>query len=372
MKVFLLISILSSLVLALSPYFYGINYWYFEKLSKEEFDLVKEALEDIPVDVIRIGGMWYDAKGIKTWVLRDFFDLCETLNATPIVQIPLNGFSVKDSLDFVKKIRSIYDGRIIWSIGNEMDIYEDVNFDWIEKMGMKESFEKYGKILDGLERIEKDPIVWGPDLSWKWRPWMVGDWTTPFLKRFEDRIDAFSIHRYPFRYVLRYSDVVRDVRAFYQEMKRLSRIGKPIALTETNLSWDWKFCGKMSSEGDIAGLWLSSIILRSIVLDLYNVSVWSAVNDSCLSILVVKDGKLKERGTYRALKIFKNVRGDVKDHMLSEYLDYAEVGRRIVAVNRSEKRLNFKLKGKIYSIDPMSACTYYKGKIEMCFKVKDF
>ncbi len=346
----------------LSPTFFGINYWYFEKLSQSEHDKVLNLLKEIPVDVIRIGGMWYDAHGIKSWVLKDFFELCESLNATPVVQIPFNAKNTEDERAFIEKVRSMYDGRVIWSIGNEMDIYEDMNVNWLAKEDFRTFMSKYGKFVRTLEELEGDPFLIGPDFSWKWRPWMMGDWTTPFMKKYRDHLDVFVVHRYPFRYVFKTSEIVRDVIDFYTEMKRLkSKIGMKVGLTETNLSWDWNYCGPLSPEGDWAGIWYASILLRSMVLDLWSVSIWSTVNDSCLSLINIHGNELVLRPTYEVLKIFKGIPRSVDKWYLSRYVDYVILNDTVIAVNRSERKAEIKIGRDIITLDGLSVSKFHKA-----------
>jgi len=353
----LLILLVPIVSLPLSGNFFGINYWYFEKLSTGERKLVAEKLKELRVDTVRIGGLWYDAKGMKTWVLEDFFSLCEDLHATPIVQIPLNGHTVDEMLNFVEKVRTMYRGRIIWSVGNEPDIYQDVGFSWIKRESREEVL---GKMKEFLRKFDKgDDILILPDLSHRWRPWMMGSWTKHFL---DLPFDVFSVHRYPFRYVFGYGQIVEDVTNFTAEMLKLKRfLKKPVALTEINLSWDWNFHGEFSPEGEYAALWLVSIYVRSMVLDIWNVSVWSTVNDSSLSLLIVKDGKVEERPSFKALRVFKGISGDLKDHHFSKYLDWILIGNSLIVVNRYEKEVSVKTEGGILKVPPMSVTRYDNG-----------
>lgn len=331
--------------------FFGLNYWYFEKLSEGERRIVVEELRKLEIDTLRIGGLWYDAKGVKRWVLRDFFSLCEELGATPIVQIPLNSHEVDEMLSFVDEVREIYSGRIIWSLGNEPDIYEVLDFPWLERESLDEVLRKYEEFLRRFDR-GGDVLIF-PDITRDWRNERV---VREFL---EMSPDVFSVHRYPFGRVERLSDILRDVERFTEEMSWLkSVVDVPVAITETNLSWDWNFHGEYSPEGEYAGIWLVSIYLRSIILDLWNVSFWSAVNDSSLSLLLVENGKVVRRPSFEFLRVFKGVPRRLERFYTSEDLDWVKLGGTVVAVNRSWKVKRFEVDGVVYEVPPMGVVRY--------------
>ena len=350
-KGFLIILLVPTMILSIGGNFFGINYWYFDRLSPEEFKAVENALREIEVDTIRIGGLWYDANGIREWILKDFFKLCDDLGATPIVQIPLNRHSAEDMLSFVEKVRSMYKKRIIWSIGNEPDIYEKLDFSWLKKESLDEVMEKYE---DFLPRFPKgSDILIFPDITSLWRDPRTVE---KFLKL---KPDVFSVHRYPFGHVRNSREILKDPVRFYEEMKTLKDLVKiPIALTETNLSWDWKFRGKLSAEGELAGLWMVSTYLRSIVLDLWNVSIWSTVNDSALSLLLVKGKKIEKRPSFEFMRVFKNVPRILEAYDLSEDIDWVKLGNTLIIVNRSESTEEILINGKEYEIPPLSVVRY--------------
>ena len=339
--------------------FFGINYWYFDKLSPEEFEVVEGALKEIEVDTIRIGGLWYDAKGIRTWILEDFFKLCQDLDATPIVQIPLNGHSLEDMLSFTKKVRNIYKGRIIWSIGNEPDIYEKLNLRWLKKESLDESKRKYEEFLKNFQK--GDDILILPDITSLWRDSKT---VRDFLK-FDP--DVFSIHRYPFGQVKSESEILNDPVNFYKEIEELKKImNVPIAITETNLSWDWNFHGRLSAEGELAGLWMVSIYTRSIVLNLWNVSMWSTVNDSALSLLMVKGGKVTKKPSFEFMRVFKDIPRRLSSYRLTEYVDWIKLDNTLIIVSRSKRPEKINVDGIEYNVPPLSVLRYDNGK--MVFK----
>ncbi len=346
-----LIFLIPVVMFSIGGNFFGVNYWYFDRLSPEDFKSVENALKELEIDTIRIGGLWYDANGIRTWVLEDFFKLCEDLGATPIVQIPLNGHSTEEMLSFVNEVRKIYKKRIVWSIGNEPDIYTKLKSSWIDKEGLEEVLKKYEVFLNKFKK--NGDILMLPDITSIWRNRKSVE---KFLK-FEP--DIFSIHRYPFGHVRSISEILRDPLRFYEEIENLNGFVKiPVALTETNLSWDWKFHGNLSPEGEWAGLWMVSIYLRSIVLNLWNVSTWSTVNDSSLSLLLVKNGRVEKRPTFEFMKVFKNVPRDLKSYGLSTYIDWVKMGDSVIIVNRDENTERVSVNGMEYKVPPLSVVRY--------------
>ena len=152
----------------------GVNYWYFEPLTPSQKELVVRAFQDLHLDIVRIGGLWYDAHGIDESVLKNFFEFCKALDATPLVQVPFNRYDVDKARKFVKKVRTLWPGEIWWSIGNEMDRYNDLwsnrIFSWTEPMSMHDAFNRFDEFLKLLEDSVASTIC-APDYSWKWRPW---------------------------------------------------------------------------------------------------------------------------------------------------------------------------------------------------------
>ena len=188
------------------------------------------------------------------------------------------------------------------------------------------------------------------------------------MKRYRDEIEVFVVHRYPFRYVFKSSEIVRDVQEYYAEMKRLkSKLDMEIGLTETNLSWDWNYCGPLSPEGEWAGMWYASILIRSMVLDLWNVSIWSTVNDSCLSMISIEGKEVMTRPTYEVLRLFKGVPRDLKDWYLSKYVDYVILGNTLLVINRSDKVVPVKVESDIIEVGRFSFSRYERidGKWKM-------
>jgi hypothetical protein len=346
---------LSSISLSISGNFFGINYWYFEKLSEEDRRAVKSELKNLEIDTIRIGGLWYDANGIKTWVLEDFFGLCEDLNATPIVQIPLNKHTTDEMLDFVNKVRRMWKRGLIWSVGNEPDIYEKLSFSWLAKEPMSVVMKKYEDFFEEFQR--KGDMLIFPDITSRWRD-------RNFVKKLlKFHPDVFSIHRYPFNHVKSIDEIFRDVEKFHREMSELKKtVGIPIALTETNLSWNWNFSGKFSPEGEYAALWMVSIYVRAIVLDLWNVSIWSTVNDSSLSLLLVENGKVIRRPSFEFMRVFKDIPRDLKKYHLSKDLDWLVLGNSVLIVNRTEKSEEVVIDGKVYHAVPLGVVRYDSGQ----------
>ncbi len=350
-----MILLISILGFSIGGNFFGINYWYFEKLSQEEKKMVEDKLKALEIDTIRIGGLWYDANGINSWVLEDFFRLCDDLDATPIVQIPLNSHSVDEMLSFVSKVRKMYNGRVIWSIGNEPDIYQRVSFSWVKKESLKEVMRKYREFLKRFDR--KGDMVMLPDITVVWRNARL---LTPFLNL---NPDVFSIHRYPFNNVRNVKEIFRDLDKFYREILNLRKLlNLPIALTETNLSWNWNFHGYLSPEGPYAALWMISVYLRAIALNIWNVSTWSTINDSSLSMLMFKNGEIVERPVYEFLQVFKGIPRNLKEYGLSKDVDWVILGRSLIAVNRSDEIKLLDIHNHFYRLMPLSVERFDENK----------
>ena len=327
----------------------GVNYWYFEPLTPSQKELVVRAFQHLHLDIVRIGGLWYDAHGIDESVLKSFFEFCEALDATPLVQVPFNRYDVDKAREFVKRVKTLWPREIWWSIGNEMDIYTDLwknrVFSWIEPMSMREAFNRFDEFLKLLEDSGASTIF-APDYSWKWRPWWKRhDWISPFLERFSDRISILAVHRYPFDEAGSIKQIMDDVEAFTEEMSRLRRVfpQHPISLTEVNLTWNWEYKGRFDGQSYWAGLWFIAIYGRAAYLGLHSVLFWSAVNDKTLSLVTVKGSQIELHPTYYALKFWSDVEGELTKHELSKTLDYyvfeSHDSRIVVIVNKSPKEM---------------------------------
>lgn len=333
----------------------GTNFWYFpDEMTDGQWNAVERAISEkmafIGVSTLRLGGTEYDLNQPSETTLRRFFDLCEGIGATPIVQIPFNGKVPEDGVRFVGTVLKMWDGDILFSIGSDPDIYTELSSIHPQVLPMEEAvyLERYSEFLALIKEKHPDSKMIGPDLSWKWRTGPEDNWLEDFLERNGEDIYAVTVHRYPFGGTESIADLLADPTLFSGEMEFLDPSEIRAGVTETNLTWNRAAEGPFSPKGFFSGLWMASVYGRALSKGLWNFSVWSAANDDLAMMDVTPYGVGFVYPVYYAFAVYRNF-GDLERSYESDYLDI-HIGRngeflRVVIVNRSNEKIVLDLSG---------------------------
>ncbi len=338
----------------------GVDFWYIpyglyaKTLSQTQWNIegriLTKKLKFIDAAYIRLGGQAFEEKAESTTELSRFLKLCENVGATPIVQIPLNKYSLSYAISFVSEVKKLWNGNlshIIFAIGNEPDIYTDVG---LKPMNVKQYLDKYEEFVDTLEEEYQGIRIVGPDYSWKWRFGWTGNWIKPFYKSgIWEKLYALTIHRYPFNKPKSIAQVIKDTSIFTSEISSFQSHfpTMKVGIDEANLTWNWKLRGKFSGQSYLAALWYASLYGRSLAMRLWNFSAWSLVNGHLSMITITSKGKVDLHPTYYAFAIYRNF-GKLSKYYVSPSLDIFEGLnfniQRVIIVNKKAENVKVNLK----------------------------
>lgn len=332
--------------LQISPAFLGTNYWT-RPFSRQ----TKTLLKDLNLVVLR-GGFDNMRPEKFDWALLDrFIADARQMNVEPLIQVPYHNADPKFAARIVRyvNVKKKHDVRF-WSIGNE----EDTNY----RGGARDKWlTTWRSYRDAMKAVDARILIFGPEYANAYDitdP--ARDWLTPFLQMNGDAVDVISLHRYGFggkqsNPTVLIGDALgtaRRIRALREHIQRITGRDIPLAITEMNLSHDWKETGEGSSASFSAGLWMAESLGQMAEAGVAMVNIWSAQNDGTISLLDNKnDGK---RPTYYALELYANygnrvipAASHVRDVSVHGGRDTRTGRMNVVLVNRGRREVEFKL-----------------------------
>lgn len=278
---------------AVSPLFFGQNYWSWVKAWGNSVAATKSAVTDMHLGLLRAGGANNETATPEPFSLAeidDFVSFSRAIGASPLLQVsvikdpdglPASAASAAAVVRYVNQTKSY--GIKYFSIGNEPDLYSEqglkpVGFD------AKAACDTVAEYASAMRAADPAIQISGPDLSWKYQG--GNDWLTPFLNDCGDALDIVAVHRYPlaptattanaaFADGAAFRQTIRNLRAI---MKATGQEQKPLAITEANITYDGdpaKSTLPASPGTFLAGLWLADNLGVALEEQLYNVSYWS-------------------------------------------------------------------------------------------------
>ncbi|MGC9383707.1 MAG: GH39 family glycosyl hydrolase [Kosmotogaceae bacterium] len=313
----------------ISPYLFGNNYWK-ETTIKNSMAYLKAS----SIDMIRWGGIYRDEvpRTIRDYVtFKEFIDYT---SAEPLVQ--LEYFSEQSALDQYEEILSILPSTKYISFSNEANIYPSIVG---KSVSIDEFNEKYRNEIGSLRENYSEIVVIGPDFTISNLP-QYDKWLTEFLERNGSLIDVLSLHYYPFDGSQSVKRTLEDIDNFANYINQVkSLLSKhdmediPIAITETNTSYDYRIEGPGDPSTFISSIWLASVYVTSIENDLWSFQHWYLVDDDgTLSLINNVNGLTEYRPTARIYLLFS----DFSD----EYILANVTAEKIKAVFSPDKNLN--------------------------------
>lgn len=280
--------------LAVSPLFFGQNYWSWVPDWGDPVAAVEEPTARLELGLLRAGGANNDQQQPTPFSLEEidgFVAFARAVGAEPLLQIPVlanadgAAASAAEAAALVEYVNQTqgYDVRY-FSIGNEPDLYEEQGF---EDAGYSASdfCQTYLDFSAAMKAVDPSILLVGPDLSWKYQSGQ-NDWLTPFLSECGDAVDILAVHRYPLApsacdEAAAYGDA-DEFRASISHLKKLMEDAgqgdKPLAITEANITWDGEPSTSTltASPGTFpAALWLADNLGVALEERLHNVSYWS-------------------------------------------------------------------------------------------------
>jgi hypothetical protein len=264
--------------------------------------------------VIRIGGYNNDSNTPDTFDSGQV-DLAVTyaraISAEPILQVPLLAAdktgtpATADTAAAMVTYANVTMGYGIkyFSIGNEPDLYPDATGTTLGVAGYTAEAFCASATAYVAKMKASDPTIQilGPELSWKYQS-DNNDWLTPILQTCGLLFDIVTVHRYPIdpaqttvanaaADAAKLKGVIRHLRSI---MQTAGMADKPLAITETNITWDGDPAKSTmpASPGTVpAGLWAADTFGVGLNSGLWATAYWSTREGWSLGLFASTGGK---------------------------------------------------------------------------------
>ena len=331
-----------------SPLLWGTNYW------REDWpdDVVMRALE-LNLKLVRWGGLERDLTPKTARQVDRFISLARNCRAEPLIQARLLRSAPEEAAALVRYV-NVEQGYGVkyWAIGNEPDLWD--RFHWGGVSWGPYPIDRFNRdwraFFSAMKEVDPSIVIVGPDLASKFHlddP--AHDWLTPFLLANGDVVEAVSLHWYPFKGDEHCPEVLlREPGRFEAWIGQINGhvrmvTGReiPLAVTETNLTWDWNATGEGSGASIYAGVRLADVLGISARHRLFMLNTWCMFSDAGLSMLGSSADQM--RPTYYAMLAYAAFGGSLVTAMsgragVSIYAsrDTREGRVAVVLVNRSE------------------------------------
>jgi hypothetical protein len=296
----------------------GLNYWMWVPAWGDPVAGTEALIEPLGVELLRIGGHNNDNNDpapFSDTELDSAVGYARAIGAEPLLQVPLLADALGDTptsttaanmVSYANVTRGY--GLKYFSIGNEPDLYpgQELGFESYTPASYCDSVDEYA-----LAMRAADPTIQivGPELSWKYQA-PDNDWLTPILQGCGEHFDVVSVHRYrldPTDTTL--ERVKADAALFRTEIAalraKLASAGladRPLAVTETNVTWTAEGSALDGSPGTLAaGLWLADAFGVALEQGLWTLGYWSVVEGLPLGLLSEQRDK---RAAYHVLGLF--------------------------------------------------------------------
>jgi hypothetical protein len=284
---------------------FGQNYWDWVDWNNDGvtgLTHTQPLMQAQHLNVVRAGGINNDQNSPRlfdTTQIDAFVRYCRDIGAEPILQVPLvannldGGVPTADTAAAMVTYANVTNGYGIkyWEIGNEPDLYPP-GFAVQSAAQYCTQFRAYAAAMRAANAAAPDGGVamhfLGPELAVKYTGG-PDDWLTPFLDACKNDVDIVSVHRYPFAGAAITPDgVLDDVTAFRRLMATVTSIvqaharpGTPLAVTESNLSYDYAWsaytdASAIAAPGTFdAALWTADVMGAALETNLWSLDFWN-------------------------------------------------------------------------------------------------
>jgi hypothetical protein len=282
----------------------GLNYWswtYGSNLSGTE-----DAVHSLTPAILRIGGHnndWNSPSPFNDSEMDRAVAYARAVGAEPIIQVPIlddiagatpTAATAAGMVTYANITKSY--GVKYFSIGNEPDLYADpAQTPNVPGYTAASYCRDVKAFVPAMRAVDPSIKILGPELSWKYQSG-ANDWLTPILTDCGEHFDIVSVHRYPIdpaRTTSAASAIDADqfkgmIAATRQKMTATGHGAKPLALTETNLTWngDPAVSTLEASPGTLpAGLWTADTLGVGLTEGLWTTAFWSIREGWTLGLL---------------------------------------------------------------------------------------
>jgi hypothetical protein len=297
-----------------------MNYWTWVKSYGDSVAGTESEVAALAPKILRIGGHNNDNNKPEPFSHAEIdaaIAYAKSVGAEPLLQVPLLSDEVgaEPSADTAAAMVEYVNvtqhyGVRYFSIGNEPDLYPD-QMDKPASYSANDACTAFKAFATAMKAVSPEIKIVGPDLSWKYQSG-ANDWLTPFLQNCGDQIDVVAIHRYPLDPTmstaarargdsLSLSSTIDAVRA---KMTAAGVGDKPLAVTETNITWDGDPAKSVldASPGTFpAGLWVADTFGVALTKQLWTTAFWS-ISEGWTLGFISPSGQL--RPAYHALKLY--------------------------------------------------------------------
>lgn len=295
----------------------GLNYWMWVPAWGDPVAGTEPLIEPLGIELLRIGGHNNDNNDPAPFTTSEIdraVSYAHSIGAEPLLQVPLLADTSGDTPTATTAANMVAYSNITrgyglkyFSIGNEPDLYpgQELGFESYTPANYCTSVNEYAQAMRAV-----DPTIQlvGPDLSWKYQN-PDNDWLTPILQECGEHFDVISVHRY--RLDPNDTTIARvkaDAALFRSEIgalrAKLAAAGladRPLAITETNVTWTSEGGSSDASPGTLAaGLWLADAYGVALEQSLWTLGYWSVVEGVPLGLLSEQRDK---RATYHTLEL---------------------------------------------------------------------
>jgi hypothetical protein len=299
---------------------YGVNYWSWMRYGRPQPDLenTEAQIAALRINILRMGGWNGDKQFPEDLTTEDvdrFVSYCRSVGAQPVFQVSILGGDLDEAAGWVDYCNRQKGYEIqYWSIGNEPEFYSRRKPPDIEGYTVWDYIEDFKRYAKAMKDVDPTIKILGPEVT----PVYEGsEWLDIFLQECGEMVDIVTIHRYELpankctiNNALSGRNVLKAIREARAVIDRVCGLGKPLALTETNISWDGnpehinekKY---PASPGTFfAGLWTADTLGIALEEDLWTISFWCLKEYWRLGLLDFKTNK--PRPAYYAVHMFTN------------------------------------------------------------------
>ncbi len=300
-----------------SPVAYGQNYWDWVPSWTNSTPGTETLMADLHLNVYRGGGITPDIQNApEKWDLSQvdkYIAYCRAINVEPMLQIPVATGNAAQAAYWVEYCNKTKGYQIkYWIIGNEPDLYDSSNY----KPGytVQDYINDFKAYAAAMKAVDDTIMVVGPELAFRYTP--GDDWLTPFLEQCKTEVDIVSFHFYPFgkpgeftiANVLNSDSITRSkIKAVCDTVKRYCP-DKPIAMTETHVSWSGVMGKLASAESFYAGLWIAETMGISLQKNLWTTAFWCTSGGYGTGF--IDYSTKKPRAAYYGLQMFSKYFGN--------------------------------------------------------------
>ncbi len=303
-----------------TPTAMGLNYWswtYGSTLAGTE-----DPVRTLAPSVLRIGGHnndWNAPTPFNDAEVDRAITYARAVGAEPIIQVPIladiaGATPTADTAAAMVTYANITKGYGVkyFSIGNEPDLYADpTQTPSVPGYTAATYCRDVKAFVPAMRAVDPSIKVLGPELSWKYQSG-ANDWLTPILTECGEHFDIVAVHRYPIdpmRTTTATGAIDADqframIVAVRQKMTATGHGAKPLALTETNITWngDPAISTLEASPGTLpAGLWAADTLGVGLTQGLWTTALWSIREGWTLGLLSPANVK---RPAYHAYSLF--------------------------------------------------------------------